>query len=103
MSAPATTNASPLPKPLEECDARGINIEETRTTGMSDLKNELASLRIDRGERRRGRWGLWVILLLVVAAISAAGLYIVRTKPELVNFAAVEVEAVPAGIQTTGG
>ena len=35
-------------------------------------------------------------------AVSAAGLYIMRTKPELVNFAAVEVEAVPAAVQTAG-
>ncbi len=73
MTVPAATKASPLPKPVEECDASGIHLEESRTTGMSDLKNELASLRIDRGERKRGRWGLWIFLLLLAAAVSAGG------------------------------
>jgi RND family efflux transporter MFP subunit len=70
---------------------------------MNQLKNELASLRIDRVERRRGKWGLWIFLLLLVGAISAAGMYLVKTRPELTNFAATEVEAVPAAVQTTGG
>jgi HlyD family secretion protein len=70
---------------------------------MGDLKNDLASLRINREPQKRGRWGLWIVLLLVVAAISAAGMYIVRTKPELTSFAAVEVEPVQASVQTTSG
>jgi len=69
---------------------------------MKDLKDELASLRIDRAPARRGRWGLWIVLLVVVA-ISATGFYVVRNKPELVNFAAVEVEPVSASVQTTSG
>jgi len=88
---------------MEECDASGIHLEESRATGMNELKDELASLRIDRETPRRGKWGLWIFLLLLAAAASAAGLYIVRAKPELVNFAAVEVEAVPASVQTSGG
>src|SRR5271169_2130926 len=103
MTRPGPTKVSPLPKPMEECDASGIHLEESRITSMNDLKDELASLRIDRGERRRGKWGIWVFLLLFVGAISAAGLYLVRTKPELTNFAATEVEAVPAAVQTAGG
>src|SRR5271166_269191 len=99
----AATKSSPLPKPMEECDASGIHLEESRATGMNELKDELASLRIDRETPRRGKWGLWIFLLLLAAAASAAGLYIVRAKPELVNFAAVEVEAVPASVQTSGG
>jgi RND family efflux transporter MFP subunit len=70
---------------------------------MRDLKEELASLKIDRVTPKRGRWGLWIVLLLLVAALSAAGLYLVRTRPELTNFAAVEVEPVAASVQTTGG
>ncbi len=70
---------------------------------MNDLKDELASLRIDRDPRKRVRWGRWIFLLLLVAAISAAGLYVVRTKPELLNFAAIEVEPVQASVQTSGG
>ncbi len=103
MIQPAAAKSSPLPNPVEECDASGIHLEESRTTGMSDLKEELASLRIDREPRRRIRWGLWIFLVLLVAAVSAAGLYVVRTKPELLNFAAVEVEPVQASVQTTGG
>ncbi len=103
LTHPAATRSSPLPKGNEECDASGIHLEESRTTGMNQLKDELASLRIDRGERRRGKWGLWIFLLLLVGAISAAGMYLVKTKPELTNFAATEVEAVPAAVQTTGG
>src|SRR5271165_1599618 len=105
MMQPGATKMSPLPKPVEECDASGIHLhlEESRTSGMNDLKDELASLRIDRGERKRGKWGLWVFLLLFVVAISEAGLYLVRAKPELVNFAAVEVEPVQASVQTTSG
>src|SRR5271166_2808746 len=99
----AATKSSPLPKPMEECDASGMHLEESRATGMNELKDELASLRIDRETPRRGKWGLWIFLLLLAAAASAAGLYIVRAKPELVNFAAVEVEAVPASVQTSGG
>ena len=88
MIHPAATKSSPLPKPMEECDASGIHLEENRTAGMNDLKDELASLRIDRAERKRGRWGVWIFLLLFVMAVSAAGLYLVKTKPELTNFAA---------------
>src|ERR1022692_4260410 len=102
MTQPAASKSSPLPKPMEECDASGIHLEECRTTRMGDLKDELASLRIDREQPKRGRWGLWIFLLLLAAAASAAGLYLIKTKPEFANFTAVEVEAVPAAVQTTG-
>jgi HlyD family secretion protein len=92
-----------LPNPLEECDASGIHLEESRATGMKDLKDELASLRIDREQPRRGKWGLWIVLFLLVLGASAAALYVVRTKPAFVNFAAVEVEPVQASVQTTSG
>jgi len=104
MMQPAASKSSPLPKPQEECDASGIHLhlEESRTTGMNDLKDELASLRIDRGERRSGR-GIWIFLLLFVLALSAAGVYLVETKPGLTNFAATEVEVVQASVQAAGG
>jgi RND family efflux transporter MFP subunit len=70
---------------------------------MGTLKDELASLRIDRAQPKRRRWGLWIFLLLVVAAGVGGWLYISRTKPELMNFAAVEVEPVAASVQTTSG
>jgi RND family efflux transporter MFP subunit len=102
MTRAARARLSPLPKPLEECDASGVQLEESRTTGMKDLKDDLASLRIDREPARRGGWGVWIFLLLLVVAVSAAGMYLVKTKPELTNFAATEVEAVSASLQTTG-
>jgi HlyD family secretion protein len=92
-----------LPNAMEECDANGIHLEERRATGMKDLKDELASLRIDREQPRRGKWGMWIVLFLLVVGASAAALYIVKTRPELVNFAAVEVEPVQASVQTTSG
>jgi HlyD family secretion protein len=99
---PASKSAA-LPNPVEECDASGIHLEESRATGMKDLKDELASLRIDRESPRRGKWGLWATLFLLLMVASAAALYVVRSRPGLVNFSAVEVEAVPASIQTTSG
>src|SRR5271157_319309 len=103
MVQTAATKLSPLPKLVEECDANTIHLEESRATGMGTLKDELASLRIDRAAPRRRKWGLWIVLLLLVAAASAAGLYFVRSKPELMNFAAVEVELVSASVQTSAG
>ena len=95
--------SSPLPNSVEECDANGIHLEESRATGMGTLKDELASLRIDRAQPRRARWRLWIVLLLIVAAGVGGWLYVSRAKPELMNFAAVEVEPVSASVQTASG
>ncbi len=103
MAQPAAAKASMLPNPGEECDANSIHLEEIRTKGMKDLKDELASLRIDRAQPKRGRWGLWLVLLLIFAAGAGGWVYVSRSKPELMNFAAVEVEPVQASIQTTSG
>lgn len=103
MVQPAAFKSSPLPNSVEECDASGIHLEESRTAGMGTLKDELASLRIDRAQPRRRRWGLWIFLLLVIAAAAGGWVYVSRTKPELMNFAAVEVEPVSASVQTTSG
>ena len=103
MTQPKAIKLSPLPKPVEECDASGIHIEESRTTGMRDLKDELASLKIDREQPKRGKWGLWIVLLLLMAAASAAGLFYVRSNPAIANFGATEVEAVQTSVQSTAG
>src|SRR5271165_2125229 len=97
------TRPVPLPKPGEECDASGIHLEESRKPDMRDLKEELASLRIDREPPKRRKWGMWIVLLLLLAAVSAAAMYVVRAKPEMVNFTAIEVEPVQAMVQTTSG
>jgi RND family efflux transporter MFP subunit len=70
---------------------------------MGSLKDELASLRIDRVQPKRARWGLWIFLLVIVAAGAGGWVYVSRTKPELMNFAAIEVEPVSASVQTTSG
>src|SRR5271166_1914278 len=97
------TRPVPLPKPGEECDASGIHLEESRKPDMRDLKEELASLRIDREPPKRRKWGMWIVLLLLLAAVSATAMYVVRAKPEMVNFTAIEVEPVQAMVQTTSG
>jgi len=90
---PQSTATKPvtLPNPDEECDAIGIHLEESREPGMRDLKEELASLRIERNPTQRRRWGLWIFVLVLLAAASAAGLYVARNKSVLTSFAAVEV------------
>jgi RND family efflux transporter MFP subunit len=70
---------------------------------MRDLKDELASLKIDRDQPKRGKWGAWILVLLLVAAASAAGLYYAKSNPAIANFGATEVEVVQASVQTTGG
>jgi len=103
MVQQAAAKAPLLPNPEEECDASGIHLEESRSKGMKDLKDELASLRIDRAEPRRGRMGLWIVLLLIVAAGAGGWVYVSRSKPEFMNFAAVEAEPVQASVQNTSG
>ena len=70
---------------------------------MRDLKDELASLKIDRDPPKRRRWGMWMFVVLLLAAVSAAGMYVVRNKSTLASFAATEVEPVQASVQTTSG
>ena len=65
---------------------------------MPDLKEELASLRIDRDAPRRGRWR-WPVVLLLLAIVGAGALYFVRwARPA---FGAVEVETVQPSIQSS--
>jgi len=81
----------------------GIHVEESRRPNMRDLKDELASLKIDRDPPKPRRWGMWIFLLLLLAAVSAAGMYVARNKQTLTNFTAIEVEPVQVSVQTTSG
>ena len=65
---------------------------------MPDLKEELASLRIDRETPRRGRWR-WPVILLLLVTVGIGALYFFRgARPA---FGAVEVETVQPSIQSS--
>jgi len=62
---------------------------------MSDLKDDLAALRIERStERPRRRWIGWVILLLLLAGAGAGGwIWITRERPVEVQAGSVTTRA----------
>jgi RND family efflux transporter MFP subunit len=66
---------------------------------MRDLKDELASLKIERDAPRRGRWR-WLVILLLLAVVAAGALYFVRARPA---FGAVEVQTVQPSVQSSTG
>jgi len=65
---------------------------------VSDLKGDLASLRIDRDPPRRSPWR-WPLLLLVPALLVVAGLWALRARQAL---AGVEVSVVQASVVAAG-
>jgi RND family efflux transporter MFP subunit len=71
---------------------------------MQDLKDELASLRIDREAPRRGRWR-WLVILLLFAVVVAGALYFLRVRAgsALSSFGALEVETVQASVLSSNG
>ena len=103
MSTPLVHQLDPLPKRQEECDSSGDHFKESQKPSMRDLKDELASLKIDRAEPRRGKLGRWTVMLLLLAAIGGGAWYLVRSKSVLANLTAVEVETTSASVQTSGG
>ncbi len=69
---------------------------------MQDLKDELASLRIDREAPRRGRWR-WLVIVLLLAVAAAGALYFVRAKAVFSSLGAPVVEAVQASVISSSG
>lgn len=65
---------------------------------MRELKDELASLRIDRETPRRGRWRGFLVTLVVIAVLVAGGFYYQRAHPV---FGAVEVETVQPTLESS--
>jgi HlyD family secretion protein len=65
---------------------------------LTDLKGELASLRIDRDRPARSPWR-WPVLLLVPVLIALAALYTVRARDTL---RAAEVQTASAALSTGG-
>jgi len=65
--------------------------DRTRFPLMPELKDDLASLRIDRETPRPGRWRLPLILLVVLGVAVAGGWYFAKAHPV---FGVVEVETV---------
>ncbi|MGC2110108.1 MAG: efflux RND transporter periplasmic adaptor subunit [Candidatus Korobacteraceae bacterium] len=73
---------------------------------MRELRDDLASLRIDREAPRRGRWRLPLVVLLLLAIAAAGGLYFVKARPAFgafSSFGAVEVETVQPTLQSGSG
>ena len=101
---PVPIDSSLLPRTPEGCDSSTARPQEIRPKDMRDLKEELASLRIER-ERPPRRWGrilFWLALLLVGSVV----IYFVRVKLSvgpLAALGAVEVETTQASLQSTGG
>ncbi len=72
---------------------------------MRDLKEELASLRIERDTPPR-RWGRIVGWLFLLALVAGAVLYYLRVRPSLGPLdalGAVEIETTKASVVNTGG
>jgi HlyD family secretion protein len=66
---------------------------------VTDLKGELASLRIDHEPKPRSAWR-WPLLLLLPPALALLVVYLVRARQAL---AAPEVATVTASVSGTGG
>jgi RND family efflux transporter MFP subunit len=67
---------------------------------MKELKDELASLRIDREAPRRSRWRFPLLLLVMIAVLVAGGFYWQRTHP---IFGAIEVETFQPTVESSNG
>lgn len=64
---------------------------------MRELKDELASLRIDREAPRRGRWRVPLVVLVLIGVAVVGGFYYIKSNPV---FGAVEVETVQPRVES---
>jgi HlyD family secretion protein len=98
----AKPSPAPFPKLPPESDTRGVHLAESRSNFMPHLKDDLASLRIDRDEPRRGRWRIPIVLLLLAVAVAGA-VYFVRARGLLSSLGALEVQTVQASVASSVG
>src|SRR5271165_667412 len=87
-----------FPKLPPESDTRGIHLSQGESNSMPQLKDDLASLRIDRDEPRRGRWRLPIVLVLLV--VAGGVLYVFRSRLSLAALNAIEVQTVQASVES---
>ncbi|MGD0929425.1 MAG: efflux RND transporter periplasmic adaptor subunit [Candidatus Korobacteraceae bacterium] len=67
---------------------------------MPELKDDLASLRIDRDTPRTARWRLPLILIVLLGLAVAGGWYFAKAHPV---FGVIEVETVQAKVESGSG
>src|SRR5271165_1908742 len=87
-----------FPKLPPESDTSGIHHSQGESNSMPQLKDDLASLRIDRDEPRRGRWRLPIVLVLLV--VAGGVLYFFRSRLSLAALNAIEVQTVQASVES---
>ncbi len=71
---------------------------ETPDLSMRELKDDLASLRIDRETPRRNRWRVPLLVLVLIAILVVGGFYYQRAHPV---FGAIEVETLQPTIESS--
>ncbi|HEY1732330.1 MAG TPA: efflux RND transporter periplasmic adaptor subunit [Terriglobales bacterium] len=67
---------------------------------MRELKDDLASLRIDREAPRRNRWRVPLLVLLLIAVLVVGGFYYQRAHPV---FGVIEVETFQPTVESSSG
>src|SRR5580698_10142977 len=77
-----------------------LSASHTADLSMKELKDELASLRIDRDAPRHNRWRVPLLLLVVIAVLIAGGFYWQRTHPV---FGSIKVETFQPTVESKSG
>jgi RND family efflux transporter MFP subunit len=73
---------------------------ETPDLSMRELKDDLASLRIDREAPHRNRWRVPLLVLVLLAILVVGGFYYQRAHPV---FGAIEVETFQPIVESSSG